>query len=196
MAALKDTDRQVRSNAAEELGALGIASPEVLDGLVAALRDTDEYVIREAAKALGKLGNASPEVLDGLLAAKLGNPNYFLAMSVIGALGQLEPASPEEVGGLLAALRNDSCAAEALEKLPTKHIVSYLLTHPEEQQEVLRYTIFKNKAATPVYIRQLPSGQWVFCCIENGREVQVPGTEEQVKTLAKAIREGCTSIYS
>ena len=59
---LTDKDSsQVRSRAAEALGKLGNASPEVLQGLLALLTDQESQVRSRAAYALGNLGNASKD---------------------------------------------------------------------------------------------------------------------------------------
>jgi HEAT repeat protein len=55
IAALKDRDWQVRSNAAEALGKLGDA--RAVEPLIASLKDQEAPVQVEAAVALGKLGD-------------------------------------------------------------------------------------------------------------------------------------------
>ncbi|MEH2356983.1 HEAT repeat domain-containing protein, partial [Nostoc sp.] len=62
---LKDDTESVRNSAAEALGKLGNASPQIVEALLGLLKD--ESVRYYAVFALGKLGNASPQVFEALL---------------------------------------------------------------------------------------------------------------------------------
>jgi HEAT repeat protein len=122
LAALRDNNEDVRREAAQALGQLGAATPDVTAGLLAALRDDkEEWVRRYAAQALGELGAATPDVTGGLLTALRDN-NEDVRQEAAQALGQLGAASPDVTGGLLAALRDDAVdvryyAAQALERI-------------------------------------------------------------------------------
>ncbi|MEH2329511.1 NACHT domain-containing protein, partial [Nostoc sp.] len=60
---LKDESENVRYSAAEVLGNLGNASPQVVEALLGLLKDESENVRYSAAEVLGNLGNASPQVV-------------------------------------------------------------------------------------------------------------------------------------
>jgi energy-coupling factor transporter ATP-binding protein EcfA2 len=64
--ALHDSNDLVRYFAAQSLGQLGQASPEVVAALLAALRDSDVSVRRYAALSLGQLGQDDNVVIDAL----------------------------------------------------------------------------------------------------------------------------------
>ena len=58
--------RGVREGAAEALGQLGQAGPEVIQALIKPSDDSG-LVQKNAAEALGRLGQAEPEVIQALL---------------------------------------------------------------------------------------------------------------------------------
>jgi HEAT repeat protein len=124
----------VRGVAAEALGQLGQASPEVVSRLLATLEDEDAGTREYAAIALGQLGQASSEVVSRLLAA-LEDKHAFVRGSAAAALGRLGQASSEVVSRLLAALEDKhafvrGAAAIALGRLgqASSEVVSRLLT--------------------------------------------------------------------
>jgi HEAT repeats len=69
LAALKDSDFEVRMAATQALGPAGAGNPAVVDSLLAALKDSDANVRWFAARALGPAGAGNPAVVDSLLAA-------------------------------------------------------------------------------------------------------------------------------
>ncbi|MEH1861114.1 MAG: HEAT repeat domain-containing protein, partial [Nostoc sp.] len=99
IAALKDSDFDVRGNAASALGKIGNA--EAVQKLIAALKDSESYVRGNAASALGKIGNA--EAVPELIAALKDSDSYVRgnAASALGKIGNAE-AVPE----LIAALKD------------------------------------------------------------------------------------------
>jgi HEAT repeat protein len=142
LAALRDGDSGVRQEAAEALGRLGAAAPDVIAGLLAALRDDKEkWVRREAAQALRQLGAATPDVTGGLLAA-LRNDDKYMRQEAALALGKLGAASPDVTAGLLAALRDKNWdvrqgAAQALGRLgaATPDVTAGLLAALRDDKE-------------------------------------------------------------
>jgi HEAT repeat protein len=133
---LEDTNSDVRSRAAYELGKLGNDSPEVVSGLLERLYDEDSRVSSSAAYALVDLGNSSPEVVSDLIGL-LDHENPYYLYSAIYALGELGKGSPEVVSGLLGLLYDEdsqvssvrSSAAYALGELGkgSPEVVSGLL---------------------------------------------------------------------
>jgi energy-coupling factor transporter ATP-binding protein EcfA2 len=74
LAALRDNAQDVRREAAEALGKLGAATPDVVSGLLAALRDDNENVRRDAAPALERIVEKSPAAFrEGLRLALTGD---------------------------------------------------------------------------------------------------------------------------
>jgi HEAT repeat protein len=123
--ALKDSNGNVRKNAAKALGELG--SEAAIPGLLNALKDSNDNVRESAAKALGELG--SEAAIPGLLNA-LKDSNAYVRKSLVYALGQLR--SEAAIPGLLNALKDSSadvrwCAAYALEKLHSEAVIPALL---------------------------------------------------------------------
>jgi HEAT repeat protein len=81
--ALRDDSWYVRRKAAEALGKLGAAAPEVTAGLLASLRDTNPYVPRQAAQALERIVEKSSTLfLAGLKQALTANDAQTRQMAV------------------------------------------------------------------------------------------------------------------
>ncbi|WP_292782031.1 HEAT repeat domain-containing protein, partial [Nostoc sp. NMS9] len=115
IAALKDSDYNVRYHAAKALGKIGNA--EAVPELIAALKDSDSDVRRYAAEVLGKIGNAEavPELIAALKDSDSDVRRY--AAEVLGKIG-----NAEAVRELIAALKHSESyvrryAAEALGKI-------------------------------------------------------------------------------
>jgi HEAT repeat protein/energy-coupling factor transporter ATP-binding protein EcfA2 len=107
--ALQSEEVEVRWRAAESLGRLGEATPEVLTALQAALQhDADREVRSQAAISLGWLKAATPEVLRGLQAALQHDAESVVRWRAAESLGRLGEATPEVLRGLQAALQHDA----------------------------------------------------------------------------------------
>ena len=89
--------------AADGLGRLGEASPEVLQALLAALRDGDEFVRGRAAESLGKLGWASPEAVLALLTA-LRDGDSWVGWHTAEGLGSFRIEDGEMLSKVLEVL--------------------------------------------------------------------------------------------
>jgi HEAT repeat protein len=132
--ALGDSDRGVRSAAADSLGRLGQTSPEVVAGLVHALGDSDEGVRSAAADSLVKLSQTSPAVVAGLVHA-LGDSDRGVRRAAAASLVKLGQTSPAVVVVLVHALGDSdryvrSAAADSLVKLgQTSPAVVVVLVH-------------------------------------------------------------------
>ena len=100
VAALRDSDVEVRRTAANSLGQ--IEDKRAVPALIAALRDSDEEVRQQAAWALGQLEDR--RATEPLIAA-LKDSSIELRRKAAWALGQLE--DPAAAPGLAAALRDD-----------------------------------------------------------------------------------------
>ncbi|MFN6478546.1 HEAT repeat domain-containing protein [Nostoc sp. DedQUE07] len=78
----------MRNSAAEPLGKLGNASPQVVEALLGLLKDDSWNVRNSAALALGNLGNASPQVVEALLSL-LKDESQIVRYFTAEALGKL-----------------------------------------------------------------------------------------------------------
>ena len=85
---LQDKDSSVRHSAADALGNLGNASPQVVEALLSRLQDENYSVYYSAADALGNLGNASPQVIEALL-SRLQDDDADMRYDEAVALGKL-----------------------------------------------------------------------------------------------------------
>jgi HEAT repeat protein len=113
---LLETDpyEQVRGSAAEALGKIAPANPEVLSTLNKALEDRSWRVRRRAADALAKVGTGAKDAVPNLLKA-LDNQNYTLRSSAAKTLGLLGPEAITAVSDLQKALQeNDNPFAQGL----------------------------------------------------------------------------------
>ncbi|MEH2366578.1 HEAT repeat domain-containing protein [Nostoc sp.] len=137
-------DESMRYSAAETLGNLGNASPQVVEALLGLLKDESDDVRYSAAETLGYLGNASPQVVEallGLLKDESDDVRYYAAQ----ALGNLGNSSPQVVEALLGLLKDESddvrnSAAEALGKLDknSPQVVEALLGLLKDESDDVR----------------------------------------------------------
>jgi len=97
IAALKDSNKNVRKGAASVLGKIG--DTRALEPLIAALTDNDKFVRQSAVEALGKMGAAGVEPLIAALKDSDGN----VRQSAVEALGKMGAAGVEP---LIAALKD------------------------------------------------------------------------------------------
>ncbi|MDZ7363785.1 MAG: HEAT repeat domain-containing protein [candidate division KSB1 bacterium] len=139
VAALKDQESTVRSQAAAALGNLGQSDDRVISALVAALKDQDNYVRDEAAAALGNLGQSDDRVISALLAA-LKDQSYSVRTWAAAALGNLGQSDDRVISALLAALKDQESyvrtqAAAALGNLGQSddRVISALLAALKDQ---------------------------------------------------------------
>jgi HEAT repeat protein len=147
--ALKDTSPGVRESAADALGSLGVASPQVVGALVRVLRTEvihgaiedvykGLYVVYSAVTALGRLGpgaaEATPALVEMLTDTRSGDLRH-LKWFLTEALERIGAAPPEAIPVLLANLRagdprlagmtgrtigaTESCAPEVVQALFT-----------------------------------------------------------------------------
>ncbi|MEH1969124.1 HEAT repeat domain-containing protein [Nostoc sp.] len=143
---LKDESEKVRDSAAETLGILGNALPQVVEALLGLLKDESEKVRYYAAEAFGNLGNVSPQVVEALLGL-LKDENDSVLCSAAFTLGKLGNASPQVVEALLGLLKDESekvryLAAFALGNLGNAlpQVVEALLGLLKDESESLRYS--------------------------------------------------------
>jgi HEAT repeat protein len=101
VAALKDKDSKVRSNAAKALGHLARTDPRAAEPLVAALKDPDSEVRSNAAEALGT--RTDPRAVEALIATLRDSDSKVRAM-VVRSLSDIK--DPRVVGLLIAALND------------------------------------------------------------------------------------------
>jgi HEAT repeat protein len=99
LAALRDTDPQIRANAAWAFSK--IKDPSAVEPLIAALQDTDIRVRNNACAALGALGDS--RAVEPLIAV-LTNPSSGVHTTAAIALGVLR--DPRAVEPLIAALKD------------------------------------------------------------------------------------------
>ncbi|WP_335110690.1 NACHT domain-containing protein, partial [Nostoc sp.] len=137
IAALKDSNSDVRYYAASALGKIGNA--EAVPELIAALKDSESDVRGCAASALGKIGNAEavPELIAALKDSESDVRGY--AASVLGNIGNAE-AVPE----LIAALKDSNSdvrgyAASALGKIGNAEAVRGLIAALKDSESDVRY---------------------------------------------------------
>ncbi|ODG98659.1 hypothetical protein A4S05_08150 [Nostoc sp. KVJ20] len=141
---LKDESEIVRNFAAQALGKLGNASPQLVEALLGLLKDESQYVRFSAAQALGKLGNASPQLVEALLGL-LKDKTQIVRFSAAQVLGKLGNASPQVVEALLALLKDESeivrnSTAQALGYLGNAlpQVVEALLGLLKDESEIVR----------------------------------------------------------
>ncbi|MCI0697399.1 HEAT repeat domain-containing protein [candidate division KSB1 bacterium] len=107
LAALKDQNPDVRSQAAAALTDLGKSDDRVISALLAALKDQDPYVRDQAAVALVNLGKSDDRVISALLAA-LKDPNTNRYETAAAALVNLGKSHDRVISTLLAALKDQN----------------------------------------------------------------------------------------
>ena len=129
LAQLQDPDPDVRSEAAEALGQMGVAAatPEVIEALVDRLLRDEAWVVRmNAAQALGRMGAAAatPEVVGALAQRLREDEGEWVRQEAAWALGEMgeAAATPEVLEALVQALRDRnsdvrSAAAWALREM-------------------------------------------------------------------------------
>ncbi len=160
--ALKDSDSDVRGNAAFTLGNIGsetaipgllkaleesnkdvrwkaafalgkIGTETAIPGLLKALEDSDEYVRRNAAFALGNIG--SETAIAGLLKA-LKDSDESVRGNAAFALAKI--GSETAIAELLKALEHSDNALEALTEIETETAIAGLLKALEHSDEGVR----------------------------------------------------------
>ena len=124
LAALKDSEEQVRLRAAWALGKIG--SEQAVDKLLVALQDPDQFLRRMAVEALGQIG--SQQAVPALLNT-LQERDIFTRRGAVEALGQI--GSQEAVPKLRNALQDSDWrvrkrAVKALWKIRSKEAVEAL----------------------------------------------------------------------
>ncbi len=134
IAALENSDADVRRGAAEALGKVGGA--RAVEPLVAALRDDNWRVRRSVAEALGKVGNA--RAVESLIAA-LKDDDSDVRQAATKALGKVGDARAVEP--LIAALRGGNqgvrrSVAEALGKIGDARAVEPLIAALADHKDI------------------------------------------------------------
>ncbi|MFA4974001.1 MAG: HEAT repeat domain-containing protein [bacterium] len=103
-----DAGRDCKCEAAQALGGLGIATPEVVDTLIEALGHNDSKLRAYAAIALGDIGHAMPEKIVPALIKRLKREgDRSVRSDIIGSLGKIGPATEEVVPTLMRTLKVD-----------------------------------------------------------------------------------------
>ena len=93
-----------RRRAAEALGEIGLAAPEVVPALLVGVSDTNSGVRSAAIGALGRLGSAAPNALPAVVAA-LDDAERHVRRAAAKALASVGPVTAETAPALLALLR-------------------------------------------------------------------------------------------
>lgn len=112
LAALKDSDAEVRATAATATGNLGVHGVPALAALIAQMQGDSSKEAREtAARALGRIGKTAPKERRAVTplrqtAAKDADP--VTRVVALGALAMMDIEIPEQVAGLRRFLSNDS----------------------------------------------------------------------------------------
>ena len=91
---LKDSNEEVRWQAAQFLGNSYIPIPEAKDSLIDSLDDPSNTVIGNAARALGGYGKSAKQVVPKLIDILKTNPDESTRENVCGALGRI--GAPKE----------------------------------------------------------------------------------------------------
>jgi vesicle coat complex subunit len=105
IAALKDQDSLVRTEAASALGQIG--QPAV-PALIAALKDQDSEVRSQAALALGQIGKEAKDAVPALIVA-LKNESWLVRYRAASALGEIGQDAKDAAPELTVIARNDRC---------------------------------------------------------------------------------------
>lgn len=127
IAALKDTDGEVREWAATVLGPQGAAAVAAVPQLIVQLQTDPVNKAREtAARALGRIGKAVPterRALSALEKAATDDADSVTRVVALGALALMEPEAPARVAAVGAYLKHD----DALTRMKAVHALGYLL---------------------------------------------------------------------
>ncbi len=105
IAALSDTDPQVRMRAVKDLGRAGPGSKEAVAALVTLLKDKDAGMQQAAANGLGQFGPAAKEATPALVEAFAGD--RAVRTAAIAAVAKIGVEAKAAVPGLTALLEND-----------------------------------------------------------------------------------------
>src|SRR5205823_4227922 len=116
----KDTELQVREEAALALGGSGQAA--AVPPLIDVLNGDDEDVRRLAALALGEIGPAARPAIPSLIKALRADKDYRVRFHAAEALGRMGPEAKVAIPALREALKDDrpevsNAAAETLKKI-------------------------------------------------------------------------------
>lgn len=105
LAALHDTNIDVRVRAELSLEKAGKEQPAAIPTLVTAMREGDKEGREAAAKSLGQVGIRHPEVVQALMAA-LHDADPYVRMEAAKSLGQMGIGRPEAIPALLVVLHD------------------------------------------------------------------------------------------
>lgn len=98
LAALKENDVDLRQRAVDGLGEIGMATPEVIDALIALFKDPQKTLRLKGAVVLGRLGQRDPTVYPKV-APNLGSKDKDVLLGTLRALGDMggvaEPSLPQ-----------------------------------------------------------------------------------------------------
>ena len=106
LSALKNSDYDVRSQAAAALVKLGPTAPAVIKALLDALKDSEFYVRRQAAAALGEIKSTDPAVIKALLDALKDEDSDVRRQAAAAALSEIKSTDPAIIKALLDALKD------------------------------------------------------------------------------------------
>ncbi|BAG00611.1 HEAT repeat domain-containing protein [Microcystis aeruginosa] len=188
--ALKDSDEDVRRNAAEALGEIG--SEKAIPGLIKALEDSDDDVRRKAAEALAEIG--SETAIPGLLKA-LKDSDRYVRRSAAEVLAEI--GSETAIAGLIKALEDSDRfvrsryvrrrAAAALGKIGTETAIAGLIKALEHSDGDVRFQAafalgkIGSETAIPELLKALEHsdddvrGEAAEALAEIGTETAIPG---------------------
>ena len=122
---LRDTlgarDPAHRSQAAEQLGLLGLDAAAAAPDLIKTLKDPKQRVRAAAAEALGQIAAPEPQILPHLL-GMLDDPDSDVRCAVMTALGRFGPGASPAIPLLIEALKADdqkigTAARDALSRI-------------------------------------------------------------------------------
>lgn len=119
LAALKENEVDLRQRAVDGLGEIGIATPEVVDALIALFKDSQKTLQLKGAVVLGRLGQRDPTVYPRV-APNLASKDKDVLLGTLRALGDMggvaEPSLPQ-ITFLLEESADPNVRNEAAESL-------------------------------------------------------------------------------
>jgi HEAT repeat protein len=101
----KESDSEIRWNAARTLGKIGPPAKEAAPQLIAALNDPDALVREHAAESLGDIGPQAQDTIPALVKA-LHDPDVRVRRDAVRSLGQMGPEAKPAVESVRSLLQD------------------------------------------------------------------------------------------
>jgi len=196
---LKDSDRRVRSTAAEALGDIGPAAKEAVPALIAALKDSEWHVRDSAEEALEDIGPAAKKAVPALIAA-LKDSDKKVREFAAKSLGEIGPAAKKAVPALIA-LHSDwsvrEAALSALRKMGLKAVPALIAELKDSNSSARKFAAEAlgkigpaAKEAVPALIAALKDSEWnVRDSAEEALEDIGPAAKKAVPALIAALKD-------